>query len=94
MKLKNNNEEENEVIIPTRAEEVEQVEDKKQESQPLPIVRGSKVRFIGTKSYSGLDISQYQNKNYKVKEISNDRVVIADGADIIAAVNIKDCIKL
>lgn len=60
----------------------------------MPIKRGSRVRFIGTKSYSGLDIPQYQNKEYKVKELSDDRVVLAEGANVIAAVNIVDCVKI
>ena len=99
MKLKNNNEKENNI----EQEEQPQLLAESIQSQPqseevkapdLPIRRGSTIKFIGTKSYSGLDISQYKDKKCKVKEISGDRVVIADGANIIAAVNIKDCVKI
>ena len=66
----------------------------REETPALPIVRGSMVRFNGTKSYSGLDLSQYSGKEYRVKEISGDRIVIAEGANVVAAVNIKDCQKI
>ena len=91
IKNKNNNEKNEDGIIPTRVESVKTVEDTKPE---LPIIRGSMVKFTGTKSYSGLDIPQYSNQEYTVKEISNDRVVLATHGEIVAAVNIKDCVKL
>jgi hypothetical protein len=69
-------------------EQPEPVEEKKPES---PIVRGSMVRFVGTKTYSGLDLSSYAGKEFRVKELSEDRVVLAAKGEVVAAVNIKDC---
>ena len=106
MKMKNNNEDKKEEFIPFSEAEPpvilgeQPVMENKIASEPevkkeeLPIRRGSTIKFTGTKSYSGLNITQYQDKICKVKEISGDRVVIADGANVIAAVNIKDCVKV
>lgn len=69
-------------------EQPEPVEEKKSES---PIMRGSMVRFVGTKTYSGLDLSSYTGEEFRVKELSEDRVVLAAKGEVIAAVNIKDC---
>lgn len=80
--------------IKPEIEEITTPEPQSEEKKVLPIMRGSIVKFTGTKSYSGLDLSKYSNGEYIVKEISDDRVVIAEGANIIAAVNIRDCVKI
>jgi GH25 family lysozyme M1 (1,4-beta-N-acetylmuramidase) len=56
------------------------------------IVRGSRVRFTGTKSYSGLPLANWtHNSIFDVIEVSGYRVVIGKGTAVTAAVNIKDC---
>lgn len=59
------------------------------------ITKGCKVKFTGTKSYSGITLASW-TKNYvfNVIEISGDRVVIGKGTAVTAAVNIKDCVKV
>lgn len=66
------------------------------ESEPVaPITKGSKVRFTGTKSYSGIALASWtKNSTFDVIEVSGDRVVIGKGTAVTAAVNIKDCQKL
>ena len=63
--------------------------------QPAPvkkIIKGSKVRFTGTKSYSGITLANWtHNDIFNVIEVSGDRVVIGKGTAVTAAVNIKDC---
>lgn len=56
------------------------------------IRKGSKVKFTGTKSYSGISLASW-TKNYifDVIEVSGDRIVIGKGTAVTAAVNIKDC---
>lgn len=62
---------------------------------PAPIIKGSKVKFTGTKSYSGISLASW-TKNYifDVIEVSGDRVVIGKGSAVTAAVNMKDCKKV
>lgn len=59
---------------------------------PAPIRKGSKVMFVGTKSYSGLRLAEWTNGAvFNVIEVSGDRVVIGKGTAVTAAVNAKDC---
>lgn len=60
-----------------------------------PIVKGCKIKFNGTKSYSGIQLAEW-TKGYvfDVIEISGDRIVIGKGTAVTAAVNIRDCKKL
>ena len=59
------------------------------------ISKGSRVRFTGTKSYSGLPLASWtHNDVFDVIEVSGDRVVIGKGTAVTAAVNIKDCQKV
>lgn len=56
------------------------------------IRKGSKVKFTGTKSYSGIKLADWtHNSTFDVIEVSGDRVVIGKGTAVTAAVNIKDC---
>ena len=56
------------------------------------IRKGSKVKFTGTKSYSGIKLASWTNGyTFDVIEVSGDRVVIGKGTAVTAAVNIKDC---
>lgn len=65
------------------------------EPAPAPITKGSKVKFTGTKSYSGIKLASWtKNSTFDVIEVSGDRVVIGKGTAVTAAVNIKDCQKL
>jgi len=59
------------------------------------IVKGSKVKFTGTKSYSGINLASWtKNSIFDVIEVSGDRVVIGKGTAVTAAVNMKDCQKI
>ena len=59
------------------------------------IVKGSKVKFTGTKTYSGITLDSWtKNATFDVIEVSGDRVVIGKGTAVTAAVNIKDCQKI
>lgn len=61
-------------------------------SKPKTIGKGSKVRFTGTKSYSGIKLAEWTNSEiFDVIEVSGNRVVIGKGTAVTAAVNIKDC---
>lgn len=63
-------------------------------AQPV-ITRGSKIKFTGTKSYSGIKLASWvTGSTFDVIEISGDRVVIGKGSAVTAAVNIKDCQKV
>lgn len=54
-----------------------------------------KVRFTGTRSYSGIKLADWvHNTVFDVIEVSGDRVVIGKGSAVTAAVNIKDCQKM
>lgn len=56
------------------------------------IVKGSKIRFTGSHSYSGLRLASWtHNDVFDVIEVSGDRVVIGKGTAVTSAVNIKDC---
>ncbi len=57
-----------------------------------PITKGCRVRFTGTKSYSGIPLADWtHNSIFDVIEVSGDRVVIGKGSAVTAAVNIRDC---
>ena len=59
------------------------------------IVKGSKVKFTGTKSYSGIKLASWtKGDTFDVIEVSGDRVVIGKGTAVTAAVNMKDCVKI
>lgn len=59
---------------------------------PQPIVKGCRVRFTGTTSYSGIRLADWTyNDIFDVIEVSGDRVVIGKGTAVTAAVNIRDC---
>ena len=66
-----------------------------EEPAPEPvktIQRGSRVRFVGTRSYSGIHLAAWtHNDIFDVIEVSGDRVVIGKGTAVTSAVNIKDC---
>lgn len=56
------------------------------------ITKGSKVKFTGTTSYSGIHLASWvTNSTFDVIEVSGDRVVIGKGSAVTAAVNIRDC---
>ena len=59
------------------------------------IIKGSKVKFTGTKSYSGIKLASWtKGDTFDVIEVSGDRVVIGKGTAVTAAVNMKDCVKI
>lgn len=59
------------------------------------IKKGSRVRFTGTRSYSGMKLAAWtHNDVFDVIEISGDRVVIGKGTAVTSAVNIRDCQKV
>lgn len=63
--------------------------------ESTPIIKGSKVKFTGTKSYSGITLASWtKNFIFNVIEVSGDRVVIGRGTAVTAAVNMKDCKKV
>lgn len=65
------------------------------EPAPAQITKGSKVKFTGTKSYSGINLASWtKGSTFDVIEVSGDRVVIGKGTAVTAAVNIKDCKKI
>ena len=56
------------------------------------IRKGSKVKFTGTKSYSGIKLADWTNGyTFDVIEVSGDRVVIGKGTAVTAAVKMSDC---
>ena len=60
-----------------------------------PIVKGCRIRFTGTHSYSGLKLADWvHNDIFNVIEVSGDRIVIGKGTVVTAAVNIKDCQRI
>ena len=62
---------------------------------PAAIVRGCKVKFTGTKSYSGIKLASWTtNSIFDVIEVSGDRVVIGKGTAVTAAVNMRDCVRV
>ena len=62
---------------------------------PTAIVKGCKVKFTGTKSYSGIKLASWTtNSVFDVIEVSGDRVVIGKGTAVTAAVNMKDCVRV
>lgn len=68
---------------------------KKVTPAPAPITKGCKVKFTGTKSYSGINLASWtKNSIFDVIEVSGDRIVIGKGTAVTAAVNIRDCQKV
>ena len=62
---------------------------------PTAIVKGCKVKFTGTKSYSGIKLASWtKNSIFDVIEVSGDRVVIGKGTAVTAAVNMRDCVRV
>ena len=56
------------------------------------IRKGSKVKFTGTKTYSGIKLDSWtKNTVFDVIEVSGDRVVIGKGTAVTAAVKMSDC---
>ena len=56
------------------------------------IRKGSKVKFTGTKTYSGIKLDSWtKNSVFDVIEVSGDRVVIGKGTAVTAAVKMSDC---
>lgn len=69
----------------------------KTQSKPVnnKITKGSRVKFTGTKSYSGINLASWtRNSIFDVIEVSGDRVVIGKGTAVTAAVNMRDCQKV
>ena len=59
------------------------------------IIKGSKVKFTGTKSYSGIKLASWTKGDiFDVIEVSGDRVVIGKGTAVTAAVNMRDCVRV
>lgn len=59
------------------------------------ISKGDKIRFTGTRSYSGIKLASWvHNGVFDVIEVSGDRVVIGKGSAVTSAVNKKDCQKI
>ena len=65
------------------------------ETETKVIKKGSKIKFTGTKSYSGIKLADW-TKGYifDVIEVSGDRVVIGKGTAVTAAVNMRDCVRV
>ena len=64
-------------------------------TQAPTITKRSKIRFTGTKTYSGLKLASWTHGAiFDVIEVSGDRVVIGKGSAVTAAVNIRDCQKV
>lgn len=64
-------------------------------SSSQTIKKGDRVRFTGTRSYSGMKLASWtHNDVFDVIEVSSDRVVIGKGNAVTSAVNIKDCQKV
>lgn len=56
------------------------------------IIKGTKIRFTGTKSYSGIKLADWtHNDIFNVIEVSGDRIVIGKGSAVTAAVHARDC---
>jgi GH25 family lysozyme M1 (1,4-beta-N-acetylmuramidase) len=56
------------------------------------ITKGSRVKFTGTTSYSGIHLASWvTNSTFDVIEVSGDRVVIGKGTAVTAAVKMSDC---
>lgn len=64
-------------------------------SSSQTIKKGDRIRFTGTRSYSGMKLASWtHNDVFDVIEVSGDRVVIGKGNAVTSAVNIKDCQKV
>lgn len=82
------------IVLGSRYDEVQNKIN--QSSKKTPVLhRWDKVKFTGTKSYSGLKLADWtHNAVFDVIEVSGDRIVIGKGTAVTAAVNIRDCKKL
>ena len=82
------------ILLGSRYDAVQKKVNEILKPQPTPskIVRGSRVKFLGTKSYSGLRLADWTYGSiFNVLEVSGDRVVIGKGTIVTAAVNMRDC---
>lgn len=81
------------ILLGNRYDEIQQ---KVNQLLNKPIIyKKDKVKFTGTRSYSGLKLSDWtHNQIFDVIQVSGDRVVIGKGSEVTAAVNIKDCQKV
>ena len=67
----------------------------KKKSETPSLSKWDKIKFTGTKSYSGIKLADWvHNDIFNVIEVSGDRVVIGKGTAVTAAVNIRDCKKV
>ena len=84
------------LVLGSRYDEVQsKVNDRLSVSKPPVISKWDRVKFTGTKSYSGLKLADWvHNSVFDVIEVSGDRVVIGKGSAVTAAVNIRDCQKV
>lgn len=80
------------VLLGSRYDEVQNKVNDIMQPASKPITKGCRVKFTGTKSYSGITLASWTHNNiFDVIEISDDRVVIGKGSAVTAAVNIRDC---
>ena len=80
------------LLLGSRYDEVQNAVNKALEPAPAPITKGCRVRFTGTKSYSGIPLASWTHGDiFNVIGVSGDRVVIGKGSAVTAAVNIRDC---
>ena len=64
-------------------------------NETTQIIKGCRVKFTGTKSYSGITLASWtKGAIFDVIEVSGDRVVIGKGTAVTAAVNMKDCVRV
>lgn len=83
------------IILGNRYNEVQNKVNAILQPAPTPITKGCRVRFLGTKSYSGIRLADWTHGDtFNVIEVSGDRVVIGKGTVVTAAVNMRDCQKI
>lgn len=85
------------IVLGNRYDEVQKKVNQMLQPQPAPnpIVKGCRIKFLGTKSYSGIRLADWTYGDiFNVIEVSGDRVVIGKGTIVTAAVNIRDCQKV
>ena len=87
--------EQRKLLLGSRYKEVQDRVNQILGGNPSSIKKGDKIRFTGTRSYSGMRLASWtHNDTFDVIEISGDRVVIGKGRAVTSAVNIKDCQKV
>lgn len=63
--------------------------------EKVVIKKGDRVRFTGTRSYSGMKLASWtHNDVFDVIEVSGDRVVVGKGRAVTSAINTRDCQKI